>query len=276
MPSVTCGYNKLMRGIFGAGLALFWLGAASAQGAGPTATPSLSVSLGASAWHGKFGAPSNTDISSVLLGARYKIGGLRLSASLPRMTIRSDGTFFAGLGGTPLFVAPNIASLKRKRDGLGDLTVGAAYLIPNLAGSGLDLDLSGRAKIPTATKKSQLSTGKADYAFRGELSKSLGRFTPSVSAGYRIFGDNAPWDFRNGVELTAGATYAIGDAAALLASYEYREAATQFIPDSHEVVLGFSTPLATDRLRLSAYGSAGLSQGTSDISGGVSLSVNLW
>lgn len=173
-----------------------------------------------------------------------------------------------------MFVAPNIASLKRKRDGFGDLTVGAAYLISDLGRSGVDLDLSARVKIPTASKASQLSTRKVDYSVGAELSKTLGRITPAVSATYRVYGDAPPWQFRNGFDLTAGATFALGQKSALVATYEYREAATRFIPDSHELILGASSPLS-EKLRVTGYGSAGLSKGGSDLSGGVSLSFDL-
>jgi hypothetical protein len=78
------------------------------------------------------------------------------------MHIRRDGTFFAGLGGTPLFVAPNIRPVKRVGNGRGDLTLGASYLLPGRERRSFDLKLTGRVKIPTASKASQLSTGKTD------------------------------------------------------------------------------------------------------------------
>jgi len=143
--------------------------------------PPLTASIGYSFWHGDFGAPTKTLISSTLVGVRYHTGGLRLSASLPYMRIRSDGSFFAGLGGTPLFVAPNVLAQKRIRKGLGDLTLGAAYLLPGGEQRGFDLEFTGRAKVPTATDRSQLSTGKADYAGGVEVSKAVGRLIPSAS-----------------------------------------------------------------------------------------------
>ena len=75
------------------------------------------------------------------------------------------------------------------------------------------------------------------------------------------------------VYATAGASYALTDQAALLVSYEFSEAASRFITDSHELIVGVSTPLASDRFRIAAYASTGLSRGAADVSGGASLTL---
>jgi opacity protein-like surface antigen len=232
----------------------------------------FSLTLGAAAWHGDFGAPTETDINSILLAARYRVGGLRLTASLPRMYIKSDGTFFTGLGGTPLFVAPQVRSLPRTRRGVGDLTLGASYLLPGGEVRGFDLEITGRVKLPTASNASQLSTGKVDYSVGADVSKTLGRVTPNVSATYRVFGDTGIWKLRNGFDVTAGLTYALSAKSALVVSYEYVRAASNLIADSHELLLAASTPLA-GKLRVSAFAAKGLSTGAADVSGGLSLAA---
>jgi hypothetical protein len=234
----------------------------------------LSVSLGASAWSGDFGAPTDTFITSVLLGARYRVGNLRLSATLPRMRIRSDGTLFAGINGAPMFVSPTTAPQSRVRDGLGDLTLGASYLVESVP-LGVDLELLGRVKLPTASASSQLSTGKTDVAMGASLSKTIGRLTPSVTATYRWFGDTNIWKFRNGFEISAGASYAVTDTTIAFLSYDYARATTALIGDYHELVGAVSTPVLTNRLRLTAFAGKGLSSGAADVSGGVSVSLRL-
>jgi len=231
------------------------------------------MSLGAAAWHGDFGASSDTDISSVIVGVRYRRDRLRLSASLPYMRITSNGTFFTGLGGTPLFVAPNITTVARRRDGLGDLTLGGSYTVSSSNWQGFILDVSGQIKMPTASRSSQLSTGKVDYAMGAELSHPFGRWTPGFSASYRIFGDNGAWQFRDALHTSANVTYALAPKTAVLLSYDYTQAATRFVDDAHEIVAGASTPI-TERLRLTGYVSKGLSTGAADISGGASLSLS--
>ena len=233
----------------------------------------FSLSVGAAAWHGDFGAPTDTDIFSVLFGARYQIGDLRLQASLPYMRIDSRGTFFSGIGGTPLFAGPNIQPADRKRDGIGDATLGASYLLGGAREGGVDVEFNGRMKLPIASDASGLSTGEFDYSLGAEVSRPFGRLTPSVSATYRFFGDTPDLRFADGIYATAGATYALTDRAALLVSYEFSEAASRFITDSHELIIGLSTPVASDRFRIAGYASTGLSRGAADVSGGASLSL---
>ena len=226
------------------------------------------------------GTPNGAGISAhlpiqtsglALLSARYETDGFRFIASIPRMRISSNGSFFTGLGGSPLFVAPGIAPSKRIREGWGDVTVGSAYLLPGGEGRGFDIEVSANVKIPTASKASQLSTGRVDYSGGAELSKSISRFTPAVNITYRVFGDTRDFHFRNGFDVTAGSTYAITPRALLLLNYEYARSSSVYIKDSHELVAGASFPVASDRLRLTSYISKGLSQGASSVSGGAAL-----
>lgn len=237
-------------------------------------TSDLSISLGGSVWSGDFGAPTDTFITSALLGARYRIGNLRLSATLPRMRIRSDGTLFAGINGAPMFVSPTTQPQNRVRQGLGDLTLGAAYLVDTPA-LGLDLELLGRVKLPTASASSQLSTGRTDVALGASVSKTIGRLTPSVTATYRWFGDTDQWKFHNGVEISAGASYAVTDRTVVFLTYDYAQATTTLIRDYQEMVGAISTPVLNNRLRLTGFVGKGLSSGAADVSGGVSLSLRL-
>lgn len=235
----------------------------------------LSVSLGGSVWNGDFGAPTRTDIQSVLLGARYRVGGLRLTANIPYMRIRSDGTVFTGISGTPIFVSPMTTPANRIRDGLGDLTLGASYLIPPET-LPFDLELIGRVKLPTAARSTGLSTRKADFSAGTSVSKTFGRLTPGATVTYRWFGDSAVWRLQDGFAVTAGASYAITDRVVILANYEYGRAATPLIDDMHELVGAISVPVLNDKARLTAFTAAGLSKGAADFSGGVSLSVSLF
>lgn len=234
----------------------------------------VSVAVGGSYATGDFGSASNTDIWTVPVVARLRAGGLRLSASLPWMSIRSDGTIFTGIDSTPLVVAPGIKSTKRRREGFGDLTIGAAYGLPPIGSTGVDVELSARVKLPTATSRSQLSTGRNDYAFGAQVSKTYGSLVPFVSGTYRIFGDSGPWDLRNGMAASAGASYVLPGRATVIASYDYARKASGFVSDSHEMFGGLSVPLGRSPLRLTAFGTVGLSRSAPDASGGLSVTAS--
>jgi hypothetical protein len=234
----------------------------------------LTLSAGASAWSGDYGAKTNTDIDAVLLGARYKIGDLRLTASAPWMRIDSAGAIFTGIEGTPLIVAPKANAAKTTREGIGDLTLGAAYSLPSASIAGLDVDIFGRIKLPTASRESDLSSRKADYAGGFELSKSWGRIVPFASVSYRSFGDSGGWKLKDGVATSVGTSIILSDRLVGVFSYDYAQRASQFVQDSHEISAGLSARLPHN-LRLTGFAAGGLSNGAAAISGGLSLSLAL-
>lgn len=234
----------------------------------------LSVSIGAIYASGDFGTSSNTSIWSSALGVRYRVGDWRLTASLPWMSIRSRSTIFTGIDSIPVLVAPDTAPVKRTTDGIGDLTLGAAYTIP-VRGSSAEIELSGRAKINTAGNDSRLSSGKNDYAMGIELTRPIGRVAPFVSATYRFLGDTGRYRLRDGIAASAGASVQFGEHVFALASYHYAQSATRLVDDLHEVFLGVSTPLGRSPLRATGFATAGLSHGAAAVSTGIALSLRL-
>ena len=232
----------------------------------------LTLGVGASSWSGDYGGPTNTSISAALLTARYALGDLRLSASIPYTRIKSAGAVFTGIGGTPLIVSPLSTASKVTRDGLGDVTLGAAYFLPTAASLGVDLELIGRVKLPTASNSS-LSTNKTDFSFGGEVSRSFGKFVPFASLTYRSFGSDSEWKLKDGVATSVGTTWLINDRFVGSFSYDYAQRASRFIQDSHEFVASLSSKLWDTKIRLTGFASAGLSSGAADVSGGLALST---
>jgi hypothetical protein len=231
-------------------------------------------SLGTIYAEGEFGTGSETSIWSSALGAQLHLNNTTLTASLPWMRIRSRSTIFTGIDATPVLVAPNTSPVRRTADGFGDLTLGASYTIASEA-SPIEVQLSGRAKINTATKRSGLSSGENDYAFGTDVSASLGKVTPFVSFSYRFLGDTAVYDLRDGPAASAGASYALNGNSFLLASYHYSRAATRLVDDAHELFAGISTRIPQSPLRVTGFATAGLSRGAAAASGGLSISAGL-
>jgi hypothetical protein len=236
--------------------------------------PVVDLSLGTIYADGKFGTGSKTSIWSTALGARLHLGNLALSASIPWMRIQSRSTIFTGIDATPILVAPNTSPVKRTADGLGDLTLGASYTIAP-EGSPVEVELSGRAKISTATDSSRLSSGANDYALGSDVSVPLGKVTPFVSVSYRFLGNTPDYALRNGPAASAGASYALGPNTYVLASYHYSRAATRLVDDAHELFLGASTGIAGSPLRLTGFATAGLSRGAAAESAGLAISAGI-
>lgn len=235
---------------------------------------SFDFSLGTLYGAGKFGTDSRTTIWSSALSGRAHIQNLTLSASLPWMQIRSRSTIFTGIDATPVLVAPNTSATKRTVKGFGDVTLGAAYTIapPNVP---VEVELSARAKINTATDRSGLSSGENDYAVGADVSLPLGTVTPFASFTYRFLGDTDAFVLRDGPAASTGASIALGREAFLVASYHYSSAATRQVSAAHELFAGASQRLAGTPFRLTGFVTTGLSRGAAAISGGAALSIGL-
>lgn len=252
--------SKITASLVALGIACAATGA-QAQDAGDA---QVSFTTGVDYSQGDYGTGVDTKIFVVPASARLKMGNLRFTATIPYISI--DGANVVGGDSGPIVVDPNAPRLKR--DGLGDLTVGANYAFPEEQ-LGFGLDLGARVKLPTAD--TALGTGKTDYRFSAEVSKTLGSVTPFISGGYRLLGDPDGVELDNAFYGSAGFSVAAGSAV-FLTSYDYRQAANRLTPDSHEVFGAFSAPL-TERVNLSLYGSAGLSDGAPDFGLGAMVTL---
>ena len=231
----------------------------------------FSASIGTLYAAGDFGADTNTSIWSSTIAARYRRGDFRVTVSVPWMRIRRNSVIFTGIDSTTVLVAPGANAARNTAQGFGDLALGAAYTFAP-AGAGLELELSGRAKLNTAKRSSKLSSGETDYAVGAQITKPVGTFGPFVSATYRVLGDTSTYRLRNGLAASAGTSLALGSRTYLLASYHYSERATDFVKDAHEVFAGAVTEIPLSRLRFSGFATLGLTRGAAAASAGLALS----
>ncbi len=190
-----------------------------------------------------------------------------ISSTAPQEVIINQG----GLFGTPL-LASDIARTDRvKREGIGDLSLNAAYQLPV---SGVNASLGASVKLPTASRKKGLGTGKFDYGVSGQLSRKLGSIVPFVGAGYTIIGQPDNFETRNIVSGTAGSHVLLGKSGVLSASYSYEQSASTGIGDSQSINLGVGTNLAPS-VRIAVDGALGLSDAAPDTKVGLKLRVGL-
>lgn len=234
---------------------------------------SVELSLGTSIAVGDFGTSTKTSLWSTALGARVALGDLRFSASIPYMRVRSNASVFTGIDSTPVLVAGG-AGPKRTNRGFGDVTVGVSYTLPH-APDAIEVELAGRVKLPSATRDSRLSSGKTDYSLGVQATKAVGALAPFVSTTYRILGDPSGFDLRSGLAASAGSSLVLDRHTVLLGSYHYSRAASRLVRDAHELFLGGSRELTGTRLRLTGFGTVGLSRGAAGVSGGIAASLTL-
>jgi hypothetical protein len=257
-------------------IALF-ASAASAQ----TITPKVSFSSGLDYSQGKYGADTKTEIIYLPFTARLAAGDFNISATLPFTRISGAGDVVAGGTTGPIVirrrgrtitipgsVTPPVTT-RTSVSGLGDASIAAGYSLPESLSPAWLVEFQGRVKIPTASLSKGLGTGKADFGIALEVSRQLGAVTPFVNFGYRVLGDPAGIDLRNGVTASAGFSVD-GSAGTFLASYDYSAKSVATSTDSHSLFASYSSRIS-GRLLLTGYGLAGLTSSAPDFALGLQL-----
>jgi len=190
-----------------------------------------------------------------------------ISSTAPQEVIINQG----GLFGTPLLASSGSQTGEVKREGIGDLSLQAAYQLPV---SGVDASIGASVKLPTASQQKGLGTGKVDYGVSGQLSKKLGAVVPFIGAGYTIIGEPDNFATRNILSGSAGSHVLLGKSSALTAAYAYEQSASTSIGDRQSLNMGFGTNL-TRSVRLGVDGAIGLSEAAPDTRVGFKLRVGL-
>jgi len=190
-----------------------------------------------------------------------------IASTAPQEVIINQG----GLFGTPLLGSSGSQTGQVKREGIGDLSLNAAYQLPV---SSVNATVGASVKLPTASREKGLGTGKLDYGVNGQLSKKFGAIVPFVGAGYTIIGEPDNFDTRNRLSGTAGSHLLLGESSALTASYSYEQSASTSIGDSQSLNMGFGTNLSRS-VRIGVDGAVGVSDAAPDTRVGLKLRVGI-
>jgi hypothetical protein len=181
---------------------------------------------------------------SASAGVAIAKGRFSLSASVPYLVTTAPENLIVsqgGLLGSPIFATPVSQSARVRREGVGDLSLQAAYHLPV---RGVEATIAGSAKVPTASRQKGLGSGEFDYGVSGRLSKSFGSIIPFVSAGYTIVGQPEGFTVRNTLSGSAGARFRPSQSSMVSLSYAYEQSATDIIGDRQSVGVGLGTQLA--------------------------------
>jgi hypothetical protein len=234
-------------------LVFAWPGAANAQDIG--------VGAGASHFSGRFGGTERSEIDSVYVLANVVLGGWRTDLTLPYLRVTGAGTINVGGIIVPIEGAGPV-------EGVGDLTIRVTRSLPESLDLPLRLSLAGQVKLPTGA--ASVSTGKTDFAFDLEASRDVGRLSPSITVGYRVFGDLEFVPLKDGWSLSAGAGLTLGKLF-FNASYDWSEAVAGG-PDSQEAFLLAAGPIARG-WSWNLFASKGLSAGAADYGLGAGITL---
>jgi len=228
------------------------------------------ISSGVEYEEGDFGTGQRVKTTSIQSSIGVRKGQVQVYATLPYVRVDAPGNVVTGGGGLlglPIIVDPDRPATRNRREGLGDMKLGAEYTVPSRS---VGLTVSGQVKVPTASASKGLGTGKADYALGAELSKTLSTVTPFAGVGYTISGDPEDLDLRNSLSARAGAAVQMGPQVRGHVSYGYAQSLSHLVPNEQQVTGGINANVS-QRVGLGVYGSAGLSEGAPDMGLGVHI-----
>jgi len=221
---------------------------------------------------GEYGTGERIETTSAVAGVRVVAGRLIFSASLPYTRIDAPSNVVPGGGllGLPIIVDPSRPATRDRRQGLGDVRLGAAWMLPFKA---LDLAAYGQVKLPTARKG--LGTGETDYALGAEASKRLGAISPFANLTYTMPGNPAAYRLRDTWAGQAGLNAALSPRMSGQIAYGYAQSPSAAIADEQQLS-GQLTAGVSSRLSLSLQGGAGLSRSAPDATAAVQLGLRLF
>ena len=229
-------------------------------------TNSFELSTGFDYSVGKYGAALDTSIKSVPIEAKAQLGRLRLQAALPYVWITGPGQIVGGV-----VVGSSSPTAVAKRQGIGDLSLAAAYRLTNESGVLPVIELGGNVKLPTAD--TTIGTGKTDYGVNVAMYKSVGsQATLFGSVGYSWLGSPAAYQLKNGITAYGGLNLRPDPAINLGASVAYREPVATGLK-GQAVVSPYMTYRFSQHLGLTAYGTAGLNEASPRVGAGVRLTL---
>jgi hypothetical protein len=215
---------------------------------------------------GDYGDSEDTDILSIPLLLRYSQFPWTLKATIPWIQVKGPGDVVGGIDG-PVTTGGSAGEVTTE-SGLGDIILAATYMVDPWSEAAPSLDLTCKAKLPTADEDKQLGTGEPDYSLQVDLSKNVGAWTPFLTLGYQFMGSSDELALDNRVYGSLGVSAKASKTLTIGTVYDYRQAAKDSSDDSHEVGL-FGTWRVSPQWRVSAYGSVGLSDGAPDLNVGL-------
>jgi hypothetical protein len=261
------------------------------------------VTAGVDYSSGKYGDTTKTRVVSAPLGLKYSNGPVTVRVSVPFVHVDGPGSLLVtpeGRGGGGSGSGSNSGSgssggggsgnsgsgssgsgssrgsgniqgggADRKVSGIGDVNVSLTYSFD--LGDDTYFDVTGKVKLPSASRAKRLGTGKTDYVAAAELSKTFGK-VDVYAGGYRRFaGSRAANPVRDSWGASTGLGVKPSEGLRLGIDYDWQEAAFIGGRSSSEITGSANVRLSSDT-NLNLYASTGLNAASSDIGAGLQIS----
>jgi hypothetical protein len=165
---------------------------------------------------------------------------------------------------------PTGDTASRSTSGAGDVSLTAGYSFDRIAGSPIYLDLRGRVRFPTGSRRAGLGSGTTDYAARTEIGYAGRRGGVYLGGGRRFLGEVAGVDRVDGWQASAGAWWVVSPHSTLGVNYDWRNASVRG-GEAPRFVEAYAAWYLSDVWKLEINGGAGLSAASPDYAAGFTL-----
>ena len=214
---------------------------------------------------GKFGDTRITEIAFVPFSVQTARGPFTFKVASGWLSVAGPALILDGAG-----EGAGASGVSRHASGFSDTSFSAMYSFQQLYDRGVYLDLTSRLKLPSASFKKGLGTGKVDGAVQADLAVAVGGLMPFVTLGYKISGVRNELKLRNVVFGSLGVQYAWDDKVATGLVFDYRQSSLKTSADPQEGSLYLSYRF-TDAWSFNAYGVVGFSRNSPDAGGGLTF-----
>lgn len=220
------------------------------------------VSLASYFSSGDYGEDPDTDILYFPVSYSAKQGKWAAQLTVPHLQVEGVGNVLVNIGGVNRAVAGN---RRESNSGVGDSTLALTYQMDPLSDTSPFIDFRLDVKIPTANREKGLGTGETDYSAQVDISQNYGNSVLFGTFGYMFRGKT---DFYAGLANSAYVQLGIAKPFATQWNvgifYDFREPASTFSPEIHELVPYFSYQISERWVftGLTAFGFTEASAGT--------------
>lgn len=196
------------------------------------ANVSQSSTIGLYYSRGLYGQDSATRVRYLPYTHELSFSAWRLKGSIPVLEIDGPGNVLIDVGS----VGGRSAVTVSER-GVGDATISVTYEVPTLPAGLPFFDVTLDLKLPLADERKGLGTGRPDLGVQVDAYYVLGQINVFASAGYRYRHRSPVYEQLNdSFSFSLGISRPLSEYFQAGVIYDYREAASAFSGDTHELI----------------------------------------
>ncbi|MDP6536607.1 MAG: transporter [Gammaproteobacteria bacterium] len=192
------------------------------------------LSIGAYYAKGDYGELLDTTIHFFPVTYSLDRGNWGFQLMVPQIRIEGLGNVLVNIGGLNRAVTATQVSTS---SGIGDSVATLVYRFDPISASAPFVELRLDAKLPTADEEKGLGTGEADYSIQADLSQYFGTAMIFATLGYNFRGTSRLYEgLQDSAFAQLGFVYPLNQGWSFGTFYDYREAASSFTPETHDLV----------------------------------------